>query len=80
MAIRLCSGSHLEHSGISLELTGTIERFTEPATKDDFLFTRIQLASVAESPIKKEAVIYNFDFGTVRFPYESYDGCGITLR
>ena len=63
-----------------MELIGTVERFTEPATKDDFLFTRIQLASAIESPIQRETIIYDFDFGSVRFPYESYDGCGITLR
>lgn len=78
--VRLRSGAPLEHCGIHVELVGTVERHHEKPTRQDFSSLRIQLAAPAESPITQETSVYAFSFGAVRFPYQSYDGAGLSLR
>ena len=67
--------------GIYIELIGAVERHGETAKKEDFSASRIQLlAAMADNAITKETIILEFDFGNCRFPYESYDGNGVSLR
>ena len=74
------SSSAIEHVGISLELVGAVQRRAEQCTSEAFLSTRVQLASSAESPIQGDAAVFDFDFGQVKFPHESYDGVAVSLR
>lgn len=80
VVVRQKRGASIEHGGVAITLVGVIERRNESQPTEPFMSMRLQLAPAAESPITREIVQYDFDFGRVRLPYPSYDGEGISLR
>ena len=80
LVVRLRDGRQLEHTGISVEFVGTIDRHDGTHKDGKFTSVCIQLASAAESPLQEETTLYDFDFGNVRLPHLSYDGLGVSIR
>ena len=81
--VRLNKGATLEHQGLTIELGGTVSYYQPNgagAISECFMSNKIRLAHAAESPINREVSLYEFSFGNVRLPYESYESAGISLR
>lgn len=80
--VRLNKGATLEHQGLTIELGGTVNYYQPNggAISECFMSNKIRLAHAAESPISREVSQYEFSFGNVRLPYESYESAGISLR
>lgn len=78
--IRINKASTIEHCGISIELCGVINCRSGEVGFECFMLNKIQLAHPSESPINREVTHFEFSFGNIRLPYESYDSSGISLR
>lgn len=83
LIIRQKPGSSLEHSGVYIELRGTVERYGKAdgvMSGEDFSVNKVQLLAAMCEPLVRETIILEFDFGNARFPFESYDGTAVFLR
>lgn len=75
--IRVPHGKKVEHLGIKVELVGQIEMYYDRGNYTDFT----SLVRELDSPgvlVRDER--YQFDFGAVDKPYESYNGLNVRLR
>lgn len=82
VTLRPRDGKRVEHSGVKVQLLGTIETKTDNSSSanlqnDDFLSFAQELASPAEI---KNNETYPFEFRNVEKMYESYRGINVRLR
>ena len=75
--IRVPAGKKIEHLGIKVELIGQIEMYYDRGNFTDFT----SLVRELDSPgVLLRDQRYQFDFGSVDKPYESYNGLNVRLR
>ena len=76
--LRTRDNKKVEHSGIRVQLLGTIEMHSDgKVTNDDFLSFAQELAVPGEL---KNTETFNFEFRNVEKMYESYRGTNVRLR
>lgn len=75
--IRPKDGRKIEHSGIKVQMIGTIELQSERGTTNDFLSLVQELSASGELQSVQE---YDFEFKKVEKPYESFFGSIVKLR
>jgi len=75
--VRVPAGKKVEHLGIKVELIGQIEMYYDRGNFTDFT----SLVRELDSPgVLMRDQRYQFDFGNVDKPYESYNGLNVRLR
>ncbi|VEU23551.1 DEKNAAC104523 [Brettanomyces naardenensis] len=77
VTIRMRDNKRVEHTGIKIQLLGTIEMNNDGVQSDDFVSLAHELASPGEL---RHPETFPFEFRNVEKPYESYRGLNVRLK
>ncbi|EGV65662.1 Vacuolar protein sorting-associated protein 26 [Yamadazyma tenuis] len=77
VTIRTKEGRKVEHTGVKVQLLGSIETSTDSITASEFLTLATELA---EPSVLTHQETYPFEFKNVEKQYESYRGKNVRLR